>query len=107
MLDWLKKAVFYEIYPQSFYDSNADGIGDFEGIIRKLDYIKELGANALWINPCFDSPFKDAGYDGDEEHSAKQVVYFTANNNQYQLFVERTDDGTKMAEEIIDIIAKR
>ena len=47
MLDWLKKAVFYEIYPQSFYDSNADGIGDFEGIIRKLDYIKELGANAL------------------------------------------------------------
>ena len=63
MLDWLKKAVFYEIYPQSFYDSNADGIGDFEGIIRKLDYIKELGANALWINPCFDSPFKDAGYD--------------------------------------------
>ena len=63
MQDWLRKAVFYEIYPQSFYDSNADGIGDFEGIIRKLDYIKDLGANALWINPCFDSPFKDAGYD--------------------------------------------
>lgn len=54
---------FYEIYPQSFYDTNGDGIGDLKGIIEKLDYIKELGCNALWINPCFDSPFKDAGYD--------------------------------------------
>ena len=60
---WLKNAVFYEIYPQSFCDTNADGIGDFNGIISKLDYIKDLGCNALWINPCFDSPFKDAGYD--------------------------------------------
>ena len=51
---WLKNAVFYEIYPQSFSDSNSDGIGDIEGIIRHLDYIKELGCNALWINPCFD-----------------------------------------------------
>ena len=63
MKQWLKDAVFYEIYPQSFYDTNGDGIGDLEGIIEKLDYIKELGCNALWINPCFDSPFKDAGYD--------------------------------------------
>ena len=60
---WLKDAVFYEIYPQSFCDSNGDGIGDINGIISKLDYIKDLGCNALWINPCFDSPFKDAGYD--------------------------------------------
>ena len=60
---WLKDAIFYEIYPQSFYDTNGDGIGDFNGIIEKLDYIRELGCNALWINPCFDSPFKDAGYD--------------------------------------------
>ncbi len=63
MPKWLKDAVFYEIYPQSFYDTNKDGIGDFNGIIEKLDYIKDLGCNALWINPCFDSPFKDAGYD--------------------------------------------
>ena len=62
MKQWLKDAVFYEIYPQSFYDTNGDGIGDLKGIIEKLDYIKELGCNALWINPCFDSPFKDAGY---------------------------------------------
>ena len=60
---WLSDAVFYEIYPQSFYDSNGDGIGDINGIREKLDYIKALGCNALWINPCYDSPFKDAGYD--------------------------------------------
>ena len=60
---WLNDAVFYEIYPQSFKDTNADGIGDLQGIIEKLDYIQELGCNALWLNPCFDSPFVDAGYD--------------------------------------------
>ncbi len=60
---WLQNAVFYEIYPQSFFDSNADGIGDLQGIIQKLPYVKSLGCNALWLNPCFDSPFKDAGYD--------------------------------------------
>ena len=56
-------AIFYEIYPQSFLDTNGDGIGDFQGIIEKLDYIKELGCNAIWMNPCFASPFGDAGYD--------------------------------------------
>ena len=61
--EWLKNAVFYEIYPQSFSDTNADGIGDLQGIIAKLDYIKDLGCNAIWINPCFVSPFMDAGYD--------------------------------------------
>ena len=60
---WLKDAVFYEIYPQSFCDTNGDGIGDIPGITSKLDYIKSLGCNALWINPWYDSPFKDAGYD--------------------------------------------
>lgn len=60
---WLDNAIFYEIYPQSFNDTNADGIGDFQGIIEKLDYICNLGCNALWINPCFKSPFGDAGYD--------------------------------------------
>lgn len=63
MAKWLDNSVFYEIYPQSFHDTNADGIGDLQGIIEKLDYIKELGCNALWLNPCFTSPFGDAGYD--------------------------------------------
>ena len=60
---WLKNAVFYEIYPQSFRDTNGDGIGDLNGITEKLPYIKSLGCNALWLNPIYDSPFKDAGYD--------------------------------------------
>ena len=60
---WLKDAVFYEIYPQTFYDTNGDGIGDIRGIIQKLDYVKSIGCNALWINPWYDSPFADAGYD--------------------------------------------
>ena len=51
---WLEDAVFYEIYPQTFYDSNGDGIGDLPGIIAKLDYLQSLGVNALWLNPCFD-----------------------------------------------------
>lgn len=63
MPKWLDNAVFYEIYPQSFLDTNADGIGDFNGILEKLDYIRSLGCNAIWINPCFCSPFLDAGYD--------------------------------------------
>ena len=69
-LAWLDDAVFYEIYPQSFYDTNADGIGDFQGIIEKLDYIRELGCNALWLNPCFASPFGDAGYDVSDYYTA-------------------------------------
>lgn len=60
---WLDTAIFYEIYPQSFMDSNGDGIGDFKGVLSRLDYIQSLGCNAIWMNPCFDSPFNDAGYD--------------------------------------------
>ena len=94
MLDWLKKAVFYEIYPQSFYDSNADGIGDFEGIIRKLDYIKELGANALWINPCFDSPFKDAGYDVRDYR--KTASRYGSNEDLCRLFDAAHEKGIRV-----------
>ncbi|MCQ2792241.1 MAG: alpha-amylase family glycosyl hydrolase [Bacilli bacterium] len=58
-----KDLIFYEIYPTSFYDSNSDGIGDLMGIKKKLSYIKELGCNAIWLNPFFVSPFRDGGYD--------------------------------------------
>ena len=60
---WWKEAVFYQIYPRSFYDTNADGIGDLQGIIAKLDYLQELGVNALWLSPIYDSPNDDNGYD--------------------------------------------
>ena len=60
---WWKEAVFYQIYPRSFYDTNDDGIGDLRGIIEKLDYLKELGVTALWLSPIYDSPNDDNGYD--------------------------------------------
>ncbi|MFE1287391.1 alpha-amylase family glycosyl hydrolase [Streptomyces sp. NPDC058751] len=60
---WLADAVFYQIYPQSFADSDGDGIGDFDGITERLDHLAWLGVNAVWLNPCFVSPFGDAGYD--------------------------------------------
>lgn len=60
---WLADAVLYQIYPQSFADSNGDGIGDLNGIESKLDYLAWLGVNTVWLNPCFVSPMRDAGYD--------------------------------------------
>lgn len=60
---WWKEAVFYQIYPRSFKDSDGDGIGDLRGIIEKLDYLKELGINAIWCSPIYDSPNDDNGYD--------------------------------------------
>jgi oligo-1,6-glucosidase/alpha-glucosidase len=60
---WYHKTTIYQIYPRSFYDSNGDGIGDLQGIIQKLDYIKDLGFETIWISPFFASPQADFGYD--------------------------------------------
>lgn len=98
--NWLRDAVFYEIYPQSFYDSNGDGIGDLQGIIQKLDYIQSLGCNALWINPIFDSPFMDAGYDiRDYKKVAKR---YGSNEDAYQLFEEAHKRGIYV---LLDLVA--
>ena len=61
--NWYKTAVVYQIYPRSFCDGNNDGLGDIPGIISKLDYLKELGVNCVWLSPVYDSPQKDNGYD--------------------------------------------
>src|SRR5215471_10564788 len=60
---WWKHAVFYEIYPRSFADSNNDGVGDLHGITSRLDYLKDLGVDAIWLTPCYPSPQVDFGYD--------------------------------------------
>ena len=60
---WWQSSVVYQIYPRSFYDSNQDGIGDIPGIIEKLDYRAELGIDVIWLNPVFQSPNVDNGYD--------------------------------------------
>ena len=97
---WLKNAVFYEIYPQSFYDTNGDGIGDLQGIIEKLPYIKGLGCNALWINPCFDSPFKDAGYD--VRDFKKVAPRYGTNEDLVRLFEEAHKLGIHV---LLDLVA--
>ncbi len=60
---WWKEAVFYQIYPRSFNDSNGDGIGDIQGILEKIPYLKELGVDGIWLNPVYPSPNRDYGYD--------------------------------------------
>ncbi|HPU64138.1 MAG TPA: alpha-amylase family glycosyl hydrolase, partial [Mobilitalea sp.] len=60
---WWKEAVIYQIYPRSFQDSDGDGIGDLKGICSRLDYLKELGIDAIWLSPVYDSPNDDNGYD--------------------------------------------
>ena len=60
---WYKDAIFYELQVKSFFDSNADGIGDFRGLVEKLDYLKDLGVDCIWVTPFFPSPLKDDGYD--------------------------------------------
>ena len=61
--NWFKDATIYQIYPRSFCDSNGDGIGDLQGIISKLDYIKDLGVDCVWLSPVYKSPNDDNGYD--------------------------------------------
>jgi maltose alpha-D-glucosyltransferase / alpha-amylase len=60
---WYKNAVFYQVHVRAFYDSNGDGVGDFQGLAQKLDYLRDLGINAIWLMPFFPSPLRDDGYD--------------------------------------------
>lgn len=99
MAHWLDKSIFYEIYPQSFNDSNGDGIGDFAGIIEKLDYICGLGCNALWINPCFMSPFGDAGYDVSDYYQT--APRYGTNEELVRLFDEAHRRGMHV---ILDLV---
>ena len=97
--EWLDDAIFYEIYPQSFQDTNADGIGDINGITRRLDYIKGLGCNAIWINPCFQSPFGDAGYDVEDYYTV--APRYGTNEDLANLFREAHAKGMHV---ILDLV---
>lgn len=99
MVNWLKDAVFYEIYPQSFCDSNGDGIGDIPGMTQKLDYIKDLGCNALWINPVYDSPFYDAGYDVRDYR--RIAPRYGTNEDMYNFFTEAHARGIKVLMDLV------
>ncbi len=60
---WYKDAIIYQLHVRTFHDSNNDGIGDFRGLMQKLDYLQDLGIDALWLLPFFPSPLRDDGYD--------------------------------------------
>ena len=92
--EWLHQAVFYQIYPQTFYDTNGDGIGDLEGIIQKLDYVKSLGVDGIWINPFFKSPFHDAGYDISDYYQVDPR--YGTNEDAKRLFAEAHRKGLKV-----------
>ncbi len=99
MPNWLKDAVFYEIYPQSFYDSNGDGIGDIAGISQKLGYVKDLGCNAIWLNPVYDSPFMDGGYD--VRDYKKVAPRYGTNEELVALFEQAHSMGLKI---LLDLV---
>src|SRR5690606_9097417 len=61
--EWWKDAVFYQVYPRSFMDGDGDGVGDLAGILSRLDYLEDLGVDAVWLSPIYDSPNDDNGYD--------------------------------------------
>ena len=92
--EWVHDAVFYQIYPQTYYDTDGDGIGDLKGIIEKMDYIKSLGVNAIWLNPFFESPFLDAGYDVSDYY--KVAPRYGTNEDAKTLFEEAHKRGMKV-----------
>lgn len=98
--DWLENAVFYQIYPQSFQDSNGDGIGDLPGVIERLDYLESLGVTAIWLNPIFDSPFWDAGYDVRDYF--KIAERYGTEEDLKRLFQEAHARGIKV---LLDLVA--
>lgn len=91
---WLNNAVFYQIYPQTFYDTNGDGIGDLNGITEKLDYVNSLGVDGIWINPFFDSPFHDAGYDISDYY--KVAPRYGTNEDAKKMFQEANKRNLKI-----------
>jgi maltose alpha-D-glucosyltransferase/alpha-amylase len=97
---WVANAIFYEVYPQSFLDTNGDGIGDLPGVIAKLDYIRSLGCDAIWLNPCFESPFGDAGYDVSDFY--KVAPRYGTNADLKRLFKEAHKRGLRVC---LDLVA--
>jgi maltose alpha-D-glucosyltransferase / alpha-amylase len=96
---WYKDAIIYELSVRSFYDSNGDGIGDFQGLIQKLDYLEDLGVNTLWLLPFYPSPLKDDGYDV-TDHTDVHPDYGTLADFK-QFLKEAHNRGIKVITELV------
>ena len=97
---WLADAVLYEIYPQSFADSDGDGIGDLRGVIERLDHIASLGVDCIWFNPCFASPFVDAGYDVSDY--LRIAPRYGTNDDMVELVARAGERGIRV---VLDLVA--
>src|SRR5687768_18150261 len=96
---WYKDAVIYQLHVKAFYDSNDDGIGDFRGLTQKLDYIKDLGVNAIWLLPFYPSPQKDDGYDVADYHNVHPNYGTRADFRQFLREAHRA--GLKVITELV------
>src|SRR5947209_4603041 len=96
---WFKDAVFYEAPIRSFYDSDGDGKGDFRGMAQKLDYIKELGVNCIWLLPMYPSPLRDDGYDISDFYGIHSD--FGSVEEFQQLVVLAHDRGLKVVADLV------
>lgn len=96
---WWKEAIAYQVYPLSFKDSNGDGIGDLRGIIDKLDYIKDLGVNLLWLSPVYCSPMKDNGYDISDYYNVDPR--FGTNEELDELIEKAKERGIKILMDLV------
>ena len=98
--EWLKKAAIYHIYPSTYMDSDGNGIGDLEGIRSKLDYIKSVGFNCIWLSPCFESAWEDGGYDITDFY--KIDPRFGTNDDMRRLINDAHSKGIKV---LLDLVA--
>jgi maltose alpha-D-glucosyltransferase/alpha-amylase len=98
--DWFADAVLYEIYPQSFADSDSDGVGDLRGVLAHLDHIASLGVNVIWFNPCFASPFVDAGYDVADYLTI--AARYGTNDDMVELVARAKERGIRV---MLDLVA--
>ena len=96
---WWKEAVVYQVYPRSFKDSNGDGIGDLRGIISKLDYIRDLGVEVVWLNPIYASPNDDNGYD--VSNYREIMKEFGSMNDFDELLTEMHKRGLKLMMDLV------
>ncbi|WP_265457971.1 alpha-glucosidase [Enterococcus sp. HY326] len=97
--NWWKEAVVYQIYPKSFQDSNGDGIGDIPGIITRLDYLKELGINVIWLCPVYKSPMDDGGYDIADYYQVDEM--FGSNQDLEELLTKANQLGMKVLMDLV------
>ncbi|WP_406686104.1 glycoside hydrolase family 13 protein [Rossellomorea vietnamensis] len=97
--EWWRQAVFYELYVPSFFDGNGDGVGDFKGALEKLDYLKELGIDGIWLTPFYPSPKVDNGYDISDYYGVDEE-YGTMDD--FQLFIKEAHDrGIKVVADLV------